>query len=398
MSIAPQGNFRTFIQAVGLEIKRQWVWMVCLAGILLVTSVVGNLLINQARVEMTGQMKTDALALASRAAPPEPPAAKQVLVGEQGILRGYEHFPEEKRLLETALMQAGMGWANTEADASLVLTRNENRQGVPGILVRAKNPADVKTMTARVSFALNEDDQKRLAIFLQSHPEFPKAPQAYADPQQTQKELEQLLQSAPLLLRMLLAVGVVFMMTFIGAASLGLEWDMRRAASTLEPWVLTPKPIWILYGSQLVVRSLVAVIAVATWATPTFVLAPEISWLWAGLASVSLLVFCVGLSALVGMWGLLSTMLFHHRYGRLFGRLALAPISLMAIALYRSSMAIWVLQKVGEWMQGRLTDNSWWGVAAGLSTAGGLMLLGGLALVPLVNARIGRRRQGLRKL
>lgn len=401
MTRRTQGNVKTFLQALGLELRRQRLWMAGVAGVLLLATVLGNLSINVARTEFLEKLDE-----ASSAQPtqgtltplPAPAPTKRLLTGYTAHLEGFEGAPEEEQALRSLLISQGAGLQQQPNRIAVVIRRVAAANGPAILQVSPEQSSDLVETLATFRAVLEGDEKTRLNAFLGEHPEFARAPAVEADPAQVKEQLQQITRSAPLLFRLLIAVGLVLMMTFISAASLGLEWDLRRAASTLEPWALTPRPTWILYGSQLAARSLISVIAVLACALPTFLMTPEISTAWALMATATLLVFCLGLSALVGMWGLLSTMLFHHRYGRMAGRLLLSPISLGALTMFRLSIAVEAVNNAGQWIQGRLPDQSWWLVATSMTGAGLLMLAGGLALTPLVNARIGRRRQGLRKL
>lgn len=396
MSLPTQGNLATFLQALGLEIRRQRLWMALVAGVLLTVTVLGNLSMNVARTELMERLnQVSAPSSVPVVVDPVAPATPKALAAYTARLEGFESAPEEEQALRQALEKQGLRLTTDPHVPAVVLRRTESTDTLQ---ISATSSADLVETLATFRMALELDEKSRIKAVLDQDPRFQRAPALQADPQQVKEQLQQLTQTAPLVLRLLLATAIVLMMTFIASASLGLEWDLRRAASNLEPWALTPRPTWILYGSQLAPRCIMSALAVLTCAFPTFLLTPEISAAWAVIATGVLLVFCLGLSVLVGMWGLLSTMLFHHRYGRMLGRLLLSPISLGALTMFRLSLAVEAVSSFGQWMQGRLPQQSWW-VIAGSVTTTGLVLLGlGLALTPLINARIGQRRQGLRKL
>lgn len=394
-----QGAGRALIQAFVLEVHRMKVWLLVLALIFATLSTLGNLSLNAARSQILAQIQKAPLpSQAALIGTPARPTPEKLLTPYTVRLEGFETHPEQGHALRLLLERQGARVTTNATDAAVILQRMPPEEGRAAVEISALNSADLaKTLGAfRVAFAQDEED--RVATFLLSHPEFERAPTVQADLTQIQDQIKQLTQTAPLLLRLFLTIGVVLMMTFIASASLGLEWDLRRAASTLEPWALTPLPTWVLYGSQLGARSLIACLTVLACAGPTLLLTPEISWPWALAGLGTLLVFCLGLSVLVGMWGLLSTMIFHHRYGRMLGRLVLSPISLGALTAFRLSLVVEAMGNADQWLQGRFAETSLWTALVAANVAGLAMVGLGLALMPLVNARIGRRRQGLRKL
>lgn len=186
---------------------------------------------------------------------------------------------------------------------------------------------------------------------------------------------------------------IYFLMMFSGSVN-GIEWDTRRAQGSLEAWALTPHGPWVLYGGEILAR--------AAWASIVALLLGSVLFAYGSLDLI--LVVALGAFAFSGvvfisMWGMLATMLFHHRYGRMFGRLALSPavftiITLVRLTFITSFASVLVANeayKVGE----QATPHA---ISLGLFFLGGCLLIGALILVPIVEWRIGARRMGLRKL
>ena len=205
------------------------------------------------------------------------------------------------------------------------------------------------------------------------------------------KQLERKISSTVIYIPM--ALLSYFIIMFSGSIA-GVEWDTRRAQGSLEAWALTPHGPWTLYCGESLAR--------AFWATLVVLLLGLILHGYEALplsvvGGLGILAF--GGICFISMWGMLATMMFHHRYGRLIGRLMLSPAVFTVITLVRltfitgfaSVLAAGSASDVGN----TLTADS---LAIVLCVLGSALLLVSVPLVALVEWRIGARRIGLRKL
>ena len=207
---------------------------------------------------------------------------------------------------------------------------------------------------------------------------------------------------APVVVRSVMTAGLagtihgiifgLFMVLALGMGLHGYNWDAQRNRGTLEPIVMTQQPAWVLYGAEMA-RS-IKFTTMIFWAalTPLLFVGPPLHWgLICGMA--------LALPALMlvnGLWGMLACVLFHHRQGRMFARIALSPLTL-GVA--------WGLRVAVVWMAWRATApflalgtldwlDAHWPLI--FLVAPGLLLLAAL-LAWCVHARIGVRREGLRR-
>lgn len=208
----------------------------------------------------------------------------------------------------------------------------------------------------------------------------------------------------PLATRLTLALMATLMIALFLGGTLGLDWDVQRAAANLETWATSVHPLWVLYGSQALARATFALLMVGVggaplvWGTPALGGSAAVG-AWAYLGGLA---FC--LTLLSAMWSLLATMLFHHRYGRLFARALLSPMGMLFAAMLaftllgsRRPVSAEDKQRAAETLVTHSDALTQWAMvlAAGVPLAA---LGAALALVPLVEWRIGVRRRGLRKL
>lgn len=179
----------------------------------------------------------------------------------------------------------------------------------------------------------------------------------------------------------------------VGSTShVGIRWDRERSKGTLEPWVSAFHPPWVLYGAQIakstavVTAALLAVIATAwAWGLPLHwkLLLATLVWLPVG---------CL----FVGLWGMLATVLFHHRNGRRFSRLVFSPALLMLAWSIRVAV-VWSAMKASNPEQAYaymkvFLNEAWWVILLSVPLFGLLAW----ALFWAVERRMGTRRTGLR--
>lgn len=189
-----------------------------------------------------------------------------------------------------------------------------------------------------------------------------------------------------------LMLGLVIVMLTGSVA--GIDWDARRSQGVLEAWALTPHPPWVLYGGEILSRALCgsAIVGAMTGALclyghlPAFMVPGP-------------MVLAFGMICLVSMWGMLATMLFHHRHGRMFGRLALSPAMVTLAMLFRvmviSGFAAGLMaSELGDQVM-RVAPAV---LSAGMVGVGVLMVVSCVPIGWVVEKRIGARRVGLRKL
>ena len=394
---APLPPWRALIQAFGILMRRAPWRMAVAVAIVALLSTLGNMGLNRAAARLAWQASDQApaqmRAAADRmaAATVRLPPVRRIFSAEKTVAwEGFEAVPEEKLRLQKELEPWGLRTAVRSEGATFVVFRRTESS----LEVHAKSVSQAFELVTALQAALKSNEEHRRREVLARDPTYWPAPRVGIAPEQGIWRVEKLAQQLPLAFRLglvaLLSVAVLMMVS----VTLGVEWDLRRAASTLEPWALVPQPLWVLYGAQLLMRAVVATALVAALVFPTLMLAPGVpaaTVIGVG-AAVCWLAF--GMACLIGMWGLLSTMMFHHRYGRMMGRLLLSPGAVMAMTLVRVGVVSGLVMGVADLTQGRLGGP----VMAGCAIAGALCVGLAVALVPIVQWRLGPRRQGLRRL
>ena len=177
-----------------------------------------------------------------------------------------------------------------------------------------------------------------------------------------------------------------------GASFVGLTWDKNRSRGSLEPWVTAHQPPWVLFLSQIG--------RAAIWMMGTFAAICAAAWAWGlplrwNLVGALLLFVPIGI-VMVGLWGMLATVLFHHRRGRMFSRFVLSPFVWIVVWFIRVGV-LWVaLQSTNPIQANAIVvwglEKGHWPVLMALPAMGVLCVV----LLGLVNWRIGPRREGLR--
>ena len=255
---------------------------------------------------------------------------------------------------------------------------------------------DMETPFHLLNRALEKAEHQRLMALARSTDGFHFAPQVRLNADDTALR-QQVMGMLPSVIRVMLVGLVLFGAAFLAGATLGVEWDLQRAASNLESWALSYHPLWVLYGSQALTRATQVGAVALTVVIPTL-LFMGLSVLWVLATTVVVVCLVTSLTLLLCMWSLLSTMLFHHRYGRMFGRIALSPFSLGAVFLFRVTLLVSLVKGFSTWVTNGSSAFGWGWVGLAVLAVSGAFLMVALALVPVIEARIGRRRIGLRKL
>ena len=252
----------------------------------------------------------------------------------------------------------------------------------------------------RVQAAVDAAETERMKAWAQAQG-FSEGPPLWVETANASRTLDSPL--ADLAFRIaLLVMSALALALFIGG-SLGLDWDVQRNASNLESWSTSLLPIWVLYGSQALARATLVGLALTALGL-TLLLGGGRPWgLSVGvLAYVATMGFAFSLA--VSMWSLFATMLFHHRYGRMFSRMLLSPLGML--------FTLWLVG-FGLGFPGRSFSQDRTQIMALLESQADLLpallaalallaplgaIGAALALVPLIEWRIGVRRRGLRKL
>jgi hypothetical protein len=255
---------------------------------------------------------------------------------------------------------------------------------------------DMEAPFHRLMLALEKAEHQRLIALAKSTDGFQFAPQVRLNADDAAMR-EQVMGMLPSVIRLMLVGLVLFGAVFLAGATLGVEWDLQRAASNLESWALSYHPLWVLYGSQALTRA-TQVGAVALTAVAPTLFFMDLSILTVMATTAVVVCLATSLTLLLCMWSLLSTMLFHHRYGRMFGRIVLSPFSLGAVFLFRATLLVSLFQGFSTWTTNGSNAFGWGWVGVAVLALSGAFLMTALALVPVIEARIGRRRIGLRKL
>lgn len=189
--------------------------------------------------------------------------------------------------------------------------------------------------------------------------------------------------------------AVILALFMILALSMGFHgylWDVQRNRGTLEPIVMTQQPPWALYGAEMARSIKITTLIFWTLLLPLPFVGPPLHWGLIGGLAVALPAFML----VNGLWGMLACVLFHHRQGRMFARIALSPLTLgvawglrllMVWAAWRATAPFLALGTL-NWL-----DAHWPLIFLALPT---LLLIASL-LTWCVHARIGTRREGLRR-
>lgn len=172
----------------------------------------------------------------------------------------------------------------------------------------------------------------------------------------------------------------------------GVSFDQQRSKGTLEPFACAIHPPWVFYGYKLIracrnvgIFFAFVCLTAALWGLP-------LHW---NIVGALILFVPVGV-CMIGLWSMLSTVLFHHESGRMFARIALSPVTLLIAFLVRIFI-IWVALKstnpiranaMGMWF----LENGHWVILGAIP----VMLAISVVLFILVNWRIGVRREGMR--
>lgn len=182
-----------------------------------------------------------------------------------------------------------------------------------------------------------------------------------------------------------------YLLVMFSGSMIGVEWDMDRTGGRLEPWTLVPSPLWCLYGGQALGGALLALGAMLTLVTVAKLVGLGMTWMVG--FSLATLVACT--TIFVGVYGVFGTMLFRHRFGRTFARLLLAPLNMLLVAGYA-----WLrMHHNPQWWMALAQGSGNNEAAIGLMLGAGAILLAlSIGLLPLIEWRIGARRQGLRRL
>lgn len=179
----------------------------------------------------------------------------------------------------------------------------------------------------------------------------------------------------------------------VGSTShVGIRWDRQRSRGTLEPWVTAFHPPWVMYGAQIARSTAVVTVVMAVVMATAWAWGLPLRW---GLLLATLAWLPVG-CVVVGLWGMLATVLFHRRNGRRLARLVFSPALLMLAWSIRMAV-VWSALKASNppqayaWMKIFL-DHGWWVILGSVPFLGLLAW----ALFWVVEHRMGTRRTGMR--
>ena len=189
------------------------------------------------------------------------------------------------------------------------------------------------------------------------------------------------------------AAIVLLAWALVGSTShVGIRWDRERSRGTLEPWVNAFHPPWVLYGAKIVKSTLVVIVAMIAVLVAALAWGLPLRW---GLLLATLVWLPVG-CVVVGLWGMLATVLFHRRNGRRLARLVFSPALLMLAWSIRVAV-LWSAMKASNPEQAYaymnvFLDQAWWAILLSVPFLG--LLAWGLFWA--VERRMGARRTGLR--
>jgi hypothetical protein len=392
---------QALFQVIILEIKRKWktycvvALLSCITMVLFVES--GQHFLRKWQEDATGKTISD-LGLTGRM---ENGSKSEKNERRSPLLTGLNIYvnaanQQARKQASLALEKAGATLLKTEganpSDIVLRLTNTQDGLAVWELEARdisaiLENQMMIQIVMDRHARAIREELTKTLPVDAREQRVYLNNTSAIA----LKKELERKIASTVIYIP--LALLTYFIIMFSGSIA-GVEWDTRRSQGSLEAWALTPHGPWTLYCGESLAR--------AIWATSIILVLGLILHGYEALPlSVVLGLGVLGFGGIcfISMWGMLATMMFHHRYGRLLGRLVLSPAVFTVITLVRLSfitgfasvLAAGSASDIGS----RLNAN---GLAITLLVLGGGLFAASLPLVALVEWRIGARRIGLRKL
>lgn len=319
----------------------------------------------------------------------EPP---QVLAGLRVLVNSENTTAKEQA--EIALRESGALTLDSKAQGGDIVLTLVNARGAAHWEIHSDEIMSLMNHRRNIQVILNNHASEVREALTDSLPVDAREQRVYLNEdtaRNLRRDLEYRLQSTIVYIPLILII--YFLMMFSGSVN-GIEWDTRRAQGSLEAWALTPHGPWVLYCGEILAR--------AVWASIVVLLLGCVLFAYGALdliLVIALSCFAFGGVAFISMWGMLATMLFHHRYGRMFGRLALSPAVFTVITLVRLTfitsfagvLAANEAYKVGQ----QVTPHA---ISLGLFFLGGCLLMSALILVPIVEWRIGARRMGLRKL
>lgn len=172
----------------------------------------------------------------------------------------------------------------------------------------------------------------------------------------------------------------------------GYQWDMHRSTGRLEPWVVVQHPAWVIYLSQLARQACACFFLFGVFLLLCHIHSIPLVWPWAFSAWAVLPFACM----VVGIWGMLATVLFHHPKGRMFARLLLSPVIVgmfWALRLMAVYMALRLQSPFLAWQNLDDIINAWPYLLLSIP----FLLATSFLLLGIVQWRIGPRRQGLRR-
>ena len=333
------------------------------------------------------------------------PPLENVLKGERFYLVASDPVRSEVEPLLREANAIVVSAPETQAWSLTYDNVQKDREGVASNVWRLDGPShkdkEATQLVPRLNRVLNEASQRKLDVWIKTRP-----PNVYRHEtislQNMRGQLGVLVNASEIALPLVFFISILYMVAFSGSMQ-GFEWDMRRTRDVLEPWAGALLPPWILYVSDALSRSvyatLIMLVVSSTFYLYGFALTPL--WMVAGLC------FTFGIVFMLAMWGMLTTMMFHHRYGRMFARILLSPATIMVLLMFRGSVFVSAQKALGQSTSSNssgMMEGFFQGAAFGMWMplmvlgAGLLAFLIGVCLVPIVEWRIGPLRQGLRKL
>lgn len=186
-------------------------------------------------------------------------------------------------------------------------------------------------------------------------------------------------------------VFVAWILLWSGGLVGGL-WEMERSEGALEPIATAIHPPWVLFCADIARSSRTSFIIFAVICATGVLWGLPLQWN----ILVTLLLFVPAGVFMVGLWGMLSTVIFHHKSGRRYARLLFSPLTLLMALGGRVFILAIALQStnpvranaMGMWF----LENGQWPILAAIP----VVILISALLLGIINWRIGVRREGLR--
>jgi len=201
-----------------------------------------------------------------------------------------------------------------------------------------------------------------------------------------------------LTLRSLYIMTHLLFFVFVGVIALGAggfvgaKWDFYRSMGVLEYITSAQHRPWVLYMSMIGKILRWVVLAYVGMVLALTLYGRHLSWP----VVISMFPFIISLFIFSSLWGILTTVLFHHPKGRFFAKVLLSPFTILFTWIVRLAV-VWSAMKSKELigaLDGFQALLDYWPVLWVIMPA---LWLASFGLFVLINQKIGVRGEGLRE-